>query len=149
MSPAADDLLREEVRLLGGLLGEVIRDEGGDELFERVEAVRQASIAYHRDPNSHPAGRLQKLLTAMSADQAAGLAHGFALFSLLANIAEDRATKRRAEGQAQAGARPDTPEGVLARLAEQGVDRAAVRAQAVDHAVRLLLSAADAAQSQK
>ena len=128
MSPAADDLLREEVRLLGGLLGEVIRDEGGDELFERVEAVRQASVAYHRDPNSHPAGRLQKLLTAMSADQAAGLAHGFALFSLLANIAEDRATRRRAEGQAQAGARPDTPEGMLARLAEQGVDCSAVRA---------------------
>ena len=45
MSPAADDLLREEVRLLGGLLGEVIRDEGGDELFERVEAGDRVYIA--------------------------------------------------------------------------------------------------------
>ena len=127
MSPAADDALRDEVRLLGGILGDVIREEGGEALFEHVEAVRQASIAYHRDPASHPAKRLEKLLTSMSADQAAGLAHGFALFSLLANIAEDRATRRRAQAQAEAGARPDTPEGMLKRLAGQGVDRDAVR----------------------
>ncbi|WP_254814016.1 phosphoenolpyruvate carboxylase, partial [Pseudomonas syringae] len=105
MSPAADDALRDEVRLLGGILGDVIRDEGGQALFDHVEAVRQASIAYHRDPASHPAKRLEKLLTAMSVDQAAGLAHGFALFSLLANIAEDRATRRRAQDQAES-ARP-------------------------------------------
>ena len=127
MSPAADDALRDEVRLLGGILGDVIRDEGGQALFDHVEAVRQASIAYHRDPASHPAKRLEKLLTAMSVDQAAGLAHGFALFSLLANIAEDRATRRRAQDQAEAGARPDTPEGALKRLADQGVGRQAVR----------------------
>ena len=128
MTPAADDALREEVRLLGGILGEVIRQEGGQDLFDHVEAVRQASVAYHRDPASHPAKRLEKLLTAMTVDQAAGLAHGFALFSLLANIAEDRATRRRAQGQVVAGARPDTPEGALQRLAEQKVDKAAVRA---------------------
>ncbi len=128
MTPAADDALREEVRLLGGILGEVIRQEGGQDLFDHVEAVRQASVAYHRDPASHPAKRLEKLLTAMTVDQAAGLAHGFALFSLLANIAEDRATRRRAQNQVVAGARPDTPEGALQRLAEQKVDKAAVRA---------------------
>ncbi|PZO00916.1 MAG: phosphoenolpyruvate carboxylase [Alphaproteobacteria bacterium] len=128
MTPAADDALREEVRLLGGILGEVIRQEGGQDLFDHVEAVRQASVAYHRDPASHPAKRLEKLLTAMTVDQAAGLAHGFALFSLLANIAEDRATRRRAQDQVVAGARPDTPEGALQRLAEQKMDKAAVRA---------------------
>ena len=126
MSPAADDAMRDEVRLLGGILGEVIRKEGGEALYEHVEAVRQASIAYHRDPASHPAKRLEKLLTAMTVDQAAGLAHSFALFSLLANIAEDRATRRRARDQSEAGARLDTPEGTLKRLAEQGVDKAAV-----------------------
>ena len=125
---AADDALRDEVRLLGGLLGEVIRAEGGQALFDQVEAVRQASIAYHRDPASHPGKRLEKLLTALPVDQAAGLAHSFALFSLLANIAEDRAGRRRARDQAEAGARPDTPEGALKRLADQGVDREAVRA---------------------
>jgi len=126
MSPAADDALRDEVRLLGGLLGEVIRDEGGQALFDQVEAVRQASIAYHRDPASHPAKRLERLLSELSVEAAAGLAHGFALFSLLANIAEDRATRRRAQDQADAGARADTPEGALKRLADQGVTPDAV-----------------------
>ncbi|WP_271165344.1 phosphoenolpyruvate carboxylase [Brevundimonas intermedia] len=141
MTPAADDALREEVRLLGGILGDVIRQEGGEALFEHVEAVRQASVAYHRDPASHPAKRLEKLLTTMSVDQAAGLAHGFALFSLLANIAEDRATRRRAQGQAVAGARPDTPEGALQRLAEQNVDKAAVRALLEEALVSPVLTA--------
>ncbi|WP_370651890.1 phosphoenolpyruvate carboxylase [Brevundimonas sp.] len=141
MTPAADDALREEVRLLGGILGEVIRQEGGQDLFDHVEAVRQASVAYHRDPASHPAKRLEKLLTAMTVDQAAGLAHGFALFSLLANIAEDRATRRRAQTQVVAGARADTPEGALQRLAEQNVDKAAVRALLEEALVSPVLTA--------
>ena len=121
------DRLREEVRLLGALLGEVIRDEGGQVLYDRIEAVRRASVAYHRDPASDDASELERLLGELSLDQAVGLTHGFATFSLLANVAEDRAGKRRAQAQAEAGERADTPEGVLKRLAEAGVDRGAVR----------------------
>ncbi|RSB48108.1 MULTISPECIES: phosphoenolpyruvate carboxylase [Brevundimonas] len=121
------DRLRDEVRLLGALLGEVIRDEGGQALYDRIEAVRQASVAYHRDPGSDGASELERLLGELSLDQAIGLTHGFAAFSLLANVAEDRAGKRRAQAQAEAGERADTPEGALKRLAEAGADRAAVR----------------------
>ncbi|PZO05500.1 MAG: phosphoenolpyruvate carboxylase [Alphaproteobacteria bacterium] len=120
MSPAADDRLREEVRLLGGLLGEVIQEEGGQELYDRIEAVRQASVAYHRDPQSHGASKLEALLTDLSLDQAVGLAHGFAVFSLLANVAEDRAGKRRARAQTAEGARADTAVGALLRLQQAG-----------------------------
>lgn len=127
MIQAADDRLRQEVRLLGALLGEVIRDEGGQALYDRIEAVRQASVAYHRDPASHDAAELEGLLKDLSLDQAIGLTHGFAAFSLLANVAEDRASKRRAREQAEAGERADTPEGALKRLDAAGVDRAAVR----------------------
>ncbi|MGH7020313.1 MAG: phosphoenolpyruvate carboxylase, partial [Brevundimonas sp.] len=116
MIQAADDALRDEVRLLGALLGEVIRDEGGQELYDRIEAVRQASVAYHRDAVSHDASKLEALLKDLSLDQAIGLTHGFAAFSLLANVAEDRAGKRRAREQAEAGERADTPEGALKRL---------------------------------
>ena len=112
--PEVVDRLRDEVRLLGGLLGEVIRDEGGQDLYDRIEAVRQASVAYHRDPASHGATELERLLADLSLDEAVGLAHGFAVFSLLANVAEDRAGKRRARTQTAEGARPDTPEGALA-----------------------------------
>ena len=128
MSPATDNRLRDEVRLLGGLLGEVIRDEGGQELFDRIEAVRQASVAWHRDAGADDAARLEQLLGDLSLDQAVGLAHGFAVFSLLANVAEDRAGKRRAHDQAAEGARADTPEGALQRLAADGVSPQDARA---------------------
>lgn len=127
MTQAADDRLRDEVRLLGGLLGEVIRDEGGQDLYDRIEAVRQASVAWHRDAGPEDAARLERLLGDLSLDQAVGLAHGFAVFSLLANVAEDRAGKRRARDQAAAGDRADTPEGALRRLADTGVTAAAAR----------------------
>lgn len=127
MTQAADDRLRDEVRLLGGLLGDVIRDEGGQDLYDRIEAVRQASVAWHRDAGPEDAARLESLLGDLSLDQAVGLAHGFAVFSLLANIAEDRAGKRRARDQAAAGDRADTPEGALKRLSDMGVPAAAAR----------------------
>ena len=118
--PAADDRLREEVRLLGGLLGEVIRDEGGKDLYDRIEAVRVASVGYHRHPGAKGSAELERLLNELSLDDAVGLAHGFAVFSLLANVAEDRAGKRRARSQTAEGARPDTAEGALARLTVAG-----------------------------
>ena len=141
MIQAADDRLRDEVRLLGALLGEVIRDEGGQELYDRIEAVRQASVAYHRDPASHDAAELEGLLKDLSLDQAIGLTHGFAAFSLLANVAEDRAGKRRAREQAEAGERADTPEGALKRLDAAGVDRAAVRDLLSDALISPVLTA--------
>ena len=128
MSPFSDDRLRDELRLLGGLLGEVIRDEGGQDLYDRIEAVRQASVAWHRDAGAGDAARLEQLLGELSLDQAVGLAHGFAAFSLLANVAEDRAGQRRAREQTAEGARPDTPEGALQRLAADGVSVADARA---------------------
>ena len=115
-----DDRLRDEVRLLGGLLGEVILAEGGRELYDRIEAVRQASVAWHRDAGSADAERLERLLGELSLDQAVGLAHGFAVFSLLANVAEDRDGRRRAQAQSAEGARPDTPDGALDRLGSAG-----------------------------
>jgi phosphoenolpyruvate carboxylase len=119
-SPVVDDRLREEVRLLGGLLGEIIRDEGGQAIYDRIEAVRVASVAYHRHPGARGSAELERLLIDISLDDAVGLAHGFAVFSLLANVAEDRAGRRRARSQTAEGARPDTPEGALARLKAAG-----------------------------
>ena len=126
--PEVADRLREEVRLLGGLLGEVIRVEGGQDLYDRIEAVRVASVGYHRHAGARGSAELERLLSELSLDDAVGLAHGFAVFSLLANVAEDRAGKRRARSQTVEGARPDTPEGALARLTAAGRTVAEARA---------------------
>ena len=139
--PATPDRLREEVRLLGSVLGDVIREAGGEDLYDRIEAVRRASVAYHRaGADTRDASELERLLAGLSSEQAVGLTHGFAVFSLLANVAEDREARRRAreaEGQgAVADDRPDTPEAALAWLSGDGVDRKAV----VDILARGLIS---------
>ena len=52
--PSADDSekdvpLREDIRLLGRILGDTVREQEGEEVFELVEQIRQASIRFHRD----------------------------------------------------------------------------------------------------
>ena len=132
--PAAalpSDRLREEVRLLGAVLGDVIREAGGESLYDRIEAVRRASVAYHRDgADTRDVTEMERLLAGLSSEQAVGLSHGFAVFSLLANVAEDREARRRAReaetDAAPAGESTATPEAALAWLSRGGADRKAV-----------------------
>ena len=44
-----DAPLREDIRLLGRILGDTVREQEGDETFDFVERIRQASIRFHRD----------------------------------------------------------------------------------------------------
>jgi phosphoenolpyruvate carboxylase len=90
-----DRPLVEDIRLLGRLLGEVIREQEGTAAFELIERVRQLSVAYriHKDAS---AGRvLDRLLKNLSADQTVSVIRAFSYFSHLANIAEDRQHVRR------------------------------------------------------
>jgi len=87
--------LVEDIRLLGRLLGEVIREQEGLAAFELIERVRQLSVGYriHKDAS---AGRvLDRLLKNLSADQTVSVIRAFSYFSHLANIAEDRQHVRR------------------------------------------------------
>ena len=87
--------LVEDIRLLGRLLGEVIREQEGLPAFELIERVRQLSVAYriHKDAS---AGRvLDRLLKNLSAEQTVSVIRAFSYFSHLANIAEDRQHVRR------------------------------------------------------
>src|SRR5262249_35212337 len=87
--------LVEDIRLLGRLLGDVIREQEGTAAFELIERVRQLSVAYriHKDAS---AGRvLDRLLKNLSADQTVSVIRAFSYFSHLANIAEDRQHVRR------------------------------------------------------
>uniref|UniRef100_UPI000577B903 phosphoenolpyruvate carboxylase n=1 Tax=Bradyrhizobium japonicum TaxID=375 RepID=UPI000577B903 len=45
----ADARLRDDIRLLGRILGDTVRDQEGAELFDLVERIRQTSIRFHRD----------------------------------------------------------------------------------------------------
>nr|WP_089219600.1 phosphoenolpyruvate carboxylase [Sphingomonas laterariae] len=77
-----------DIRFLGRLLGDVIRAYGGDALFRRIEYIRSASVDRHRgvaDADSVDPG-----LDALSLDDTLAFVRGFMLFSMLANLAEDR-----------------------------------------------------------
>ncbi len=119
--------LRADIRLLGGVLGEVIREQDGQALFDRIEAIRQASVGYHKEPSPDRSESLQALLSALDLDQTVRFAHSFACFSQLTNIAEDQA-RRRLLRHPEPDARPDTVAAALETLQGQGVGRDAALA---------------------
>ncbi|HZE90753.1 MAG TPA: phosphoenolpyruvate carboxylase [Rhizobacter sp.] len=127
-------LLVEDIRLLGRILGDVIREQEGKPAFELIERVRQLSVAFRikRDPKAGQA--LDRLLKNLSGDQTVSVIRAFSYFSHLANIAEDRQHVRRREQQDRSG---QFQEGSLAmsfeRLAQADV-RAADIAKALQHA---------------
>ena len=110
--------LRADVRLFGDILGRVLKVEEGEAVFERIEAIRQASVAYHRDGAPERGLKLDSLLRALSLPDALRFAHSFVCFSQLINIAEDQEARRRLS----AGAEGDRSlAGAVARLAGDDV----------------------------
>ncbi|HUQ73880.1 MAG TPA: phosphoenolpyruvate carboxylase [Burkholderiales bacterium] len=96
-----EDLLREDRRLLGRLLGEVIRDQAGAQALERIERIRQAAVAFRKENSGK--GELEKLLNALDLDQTFDVVRAFSFFSHLLNIAEDEQQHRRRRAHAVAG----------------------------------------------
>src|SRR5580704_10079919 len=102
-----------DVRFLGKLLGDVIREYGGEELFRRIEAIRATSVDRYRGvADLRGAGPGLETLTL---DETVAFVRSFMLFSMLANLAEDlHGSAAEKEGGDLAGA--------LQRLASLGVD---------------------------
>ncbi|MGE0497759.1 MAG: phosphoenolpyruvate carboxylase [Ramlibacter sp.] len=114
--------LVEDIRLLGRILGDVIRDQEGVEAYELVEQVRKLSVAFRRDADQEADRALKKRLKGLSGDQTVSVIRAFTYFSHLANLAEDRHHIRRRIVHERAG---DTQEGsievALARLRWAGI----------------------------
>ncbi len=114
--------LIQDIRLLGRILGDVIREQDGVAVFDVIEQVRQLSVAFRRDADAQADKALKKLLKALSADQTVSVIRAFTYFSHLANLAEDRHHIRRRTIRERAG---DTQEGsievALSRLRWAGI----------------------------
>jgi phosphoenolpyruvate carboxylase len=111
--------LVEDIRLLGRILGEVIREQEGREAYELIERVRQLSVAYRLKQDDSAGKALARLLKNLSADQTVSVIRAFSYFSHLANIAEDRHHVRRREVHERNG---DLQEGSLAMCFERLAD---------------------------
>jgi phosphoenolpyruvate carboxylase len=92
----ARDPLAHEVRLLGSLLGQVIAEQAGPELFAVVERIRRRTIALRRgDPDvllDHDVERerLTAEIASLDVAHAAAVARAFTLYFQLVNLAEER-----------------------------------------------------------
>ena len=116
--------LVEDIRLLGRILGDVIREQEGAAAFDLIERVRQLSVAYRLKADASAGRVLDRLLKNLSADQTVTVIRAFSYFSHLANIAEDRHHVRRRAVHEKAG---DLQEGSLA-LSFERLQRADHRA---------------------
>ena len=121
-----ESLLREDRRLLGRLLGEVIRSQAGDAALERIERIRQTAVRFHREERSR--AELERELNALDLNETLQLVRAFSYFSHLLNIAEDEQQHRRRRAHADAGSprRPGSFSYALDRAREAGVDAPAL-----------------------
>ena len=105
-----------DIRFLGALLGDVIRAYGGDALFKRIEYIRSTSV--DRARGLAGADAIDPGLDRLTLDETLDFTRGFMLFSMLANLAEDRQGVAAEKGADVAAA--------VARLEAEGIDRAAI-----------------------
>jgi phosphoenolpyruvate carboxylase len=82
--------LRDDIRLLGRILGDTVRSKEGDAVFAIVERIRQTSIRFHRDEDEGARHELEAMLNSLSHAQSIQIIRAFSYFSHLANIAEDQ-----------------------------------------------------------
>ena len=132
-SPDKDQPLIEDIRLLGRILGDVIREQDGAAAFDLVEQIRQLSVAFRRHDDQGADRTLKTLLKRLSGNQTVSVIRAFTYFSHLANLAEDRHHIRRRAVHERAG---HLQEGSMAftlqRLQEAGISKARV-AQTLAH----------------
>lgn len=118
MTPPIQISQNPDIRYLGRILGDVIRAYGGEKLFRQTEYIRSSSVDRHRGIAGAEA--IDPGLDALSLDDTIAFVRGFMLFSMLANLAEDR--------QGVAAEPEATIAAALERLKGEGVDHAAVAA---------------------
>src|SRR5882672_1369341 len=125
----ADARLREDIRLLGRILGDTVRDQEGADVFDLVERIRQTSIRFHRDDDRPARRELEIILDSMSISETVRIVRAFSYFSHLANIAEDQNNIRQMRARSSAGgsSRPGTLALTLSHARAAGFSAADLR----------------------
>jgi phosphoenolpyruvate carboxylase len=124
-----DEPLREDIRLLGRILGDVLREKEGIETFNIIETIRRAAISFRRDPDTQSDTQLTKLLRDLTKAQTISVVRAFSYFSHLANIAVDKHQNRSHRARQIAGdpPQPGSISLALSRLRDAGVSGDTVR----------------------
>jgi phosphoenolpyruvate carboxylase len=122
--------LREDIRLLGRILGDTVREQAGAAVFDTVESIRQNAVRFHRDEDAAARHELEATLNSLPPAEALQIIRAFGFFSHLANIAEDQHHIRRTRAHALTASAPrdGTMAQALARARENGIPPARLRA---------------------
>jgi phosphoenolpyruvate carboxylase len=116
-----DRPLIEDIRLLGRILGDVIREQEGASVYEVVEKVRKLSVAFRRHADAQAESDLKKLLKSLTNEQTVSVIRAFTYFSHLANLAEDRHhIRRRAIHERRGDVQDGSLDAAFARLRASG-----------------------------
>ena len=123
-----DQALKRDVSRLGELVGELVKEQGGEALFDLVEAARRASIA-HREGDSEALESLQTLLAALEPSTARDFIRAFSTYFQMVNMAEKVHRIRRRRSYLR-DAKTHQPLGfvdILTKLKDAGVEATDIR----------------------
>ena len=128
--------LRRDIRSLGRLLGEILIEQQGQELFDTVEQLRQLAIQHREESGAgtgsaeprlnadpEPLARFEQIITGLTLEQAYRVTKAFAAYFELINLAEANHRKRRLRASRALAekAQPGSFQGTLERLKRNGV----------------------------
>lgn len=122
--------LREDIRLLGRILGDTLREQEGEETYALVENVRRAAVRFRKTQDDRDREQLEQMLDALSPSETLAVVRAFSYFSQLTNIAEDLHHNRRHRAHLKAGSTPKEGSLSLAlkRVEEKQIDKDALQA---------------------
>ena len=122
--------LREDVRLLGRILGDTLREQEGEETFQLIESVRRAAVNFRKTQDERDGEKLEQMLESLSPRETLQVVRAYSYFSQLTNIAEDQHHNRRHRAHLNALSKPKDGSLKLAldRLEKKRVDNATLQA---------------------
>ena len=122
--------MREDVRLLGRIFGDTLREQEGEASFQLIENVRRAAIRFRKTQDDRDREQLEQMLDALSPGETLVVVRAFSYFSQLSNIAEDLHHNRRHRAHLKAGSAPRDGSLLLAleRVEKKRVSKEALQA---------------------
>jgi phosphoenolpyruvate carboxylase len=119
--------LRTDIRLLGRILGDTVRDQEGADVFDLVERIRQTSIRFHRDEDKLARRELETILDSMSTSTPCGSSAPSAISRISPTSPRIRTTSARCAAVAPGGPRPNALTQTLAHAKTAGFSAADLR----------------------
>ena len=133
--------LGTDIRLLGNLLGEIIREQHGDAAFDLVERVRAQARSRREATDAAPTLALAATIDALTLDEHSVLIKAFSNYFQLINIAEDQQRVRVLRQREAAGVLGESLDAAIRSLSASGVTAATMRDILDRLQVRLVLTA--------